>query len=84
MRSFKIELGICSSFSAAEPWIRFCISLPSHTVSVLDNTEAALCSVNGARCRQQRLSELEPLDSSKAHTGYRIPDVAPYKASSLF
>lgn len=82
MRSFKVQLGICSSFSAAEPWICFCcVSLPSHAVSVLGNREAALSSVNGARCREQRLSELEALESSKAHTGHTISDVAPYKAS---
>lgn len=78
MRSFKVQMGICSSFSDAEPWICVCsVSLASHAVSELGNTEAALSSVNGASCRQQKLSELEALDS-------RISDVAPYKASSLF
>lgn len=40
MKCFKVQLGI--SFSDAEPWICFCcVSLSSHSVSVLDNTEAA-------------------------------------------
>lgn len=63
MRNFKIHLGIWSSFTDVEPWICFCcISL---LVSALGNRGAALSSVNGARYREQRLSELEHWTAAK-------------------